>query len=49
MNQAQLDRIEQKVDALAQMLMVLMEALADEDEGIGDGDMTNIIAYRVVK
>lgn len=34
----QLDRIEQKVDALAQMLMVLMEALAEEDEGGEDGE-----------
>jgi hypothetical protein len=34
----QLDRIEQKVDALAQMLMVLMEALADEDDGASDGE-----------
>lgn len=34
----QLDRIEKKIDALAQMLMVLMEALAEEDEGLGDGE-----------
>jgi hypothetical protein len=38
MNQSQLDRIEKKVDALAQMLMVLMEALSDEDEGGEDGE-----------
>lgn len=29
---SQLDRIEQKVDALAQMLMTLLESLAVEDE-----------------
>lgn len=29
---SQLDRMEQKIDALAQMLMTLLESLADEDE-----------------
>jgi hypothetical protein len=29
---SQLDRIEQKVDTLAQMLITLLESLAEEDE-----------------
>lgn len=29
----QLDRIEQKVDSIAQMLVTMLESLADEDHG----------------